>query len=98
MILTGRPAERGTNGAVSLVGSLAGAIAAFAGAGIAVAGSTIDLRGGWIVAISALIGNLLDSVLGQTVEAHLGRWGGFIVNGTASMLAGFIALAFTQMW
>jgi uncharacterized protein (TIGR00297 family) len=97
MILTGRKAEAGTNGAVSFVGLLAGALAASAGAWVSVAGTACALPQAGVIASAAMIGNLADSVLGQVVEPRLGKHGGFMVNTGAAMIAGLAAMVLDQM-
>lgn len=68
MITTLREAEPGTDGAVSLAGTLAGIVAAAIVAGI----GAIALRGSfplfWISGVSGVFGLLFDSVLGATLE------------------------------
>lgn len=93
MITTFRAAEPGRNGAVSLVGTLAGIVAAaiVAGAG------TWALRGDWnLFAVScggAVFGLLFDSLLGATLE-NLGWLNNDAVNflSTASA-SGFVLAA-----
>ncbi len=68
MITTLRVAEPGTDGAISLAGTLAGVCAAAVVAGI----GAVALRGGWTLFWSAgasgVFGLLLDSLLGATLE------------------------------
>jgi len=72
MITTLRAVDPGTDGAVSLAGTLAGMVAALIVAGI----GTIALRGEmglfWISAASGTFGLLFDSLLGATLERH--KW------------------------
>lgn len=68
MLTTLRTAEPGTDGAVSLAGTLAGIVAACIVAGIGV----YALRGGvtmvWVSCAGAVFGLLFDSLLGATLE------------------------------
>ncbi|HXR40403.1 MAG TPA: DUF92 domain-containing protein [Terracidiphilus sp.] len=68
MITTLRAVDAGTDGAVSVVGTLAGAIAAGGVAGI----GTLALRGGlglfWVSAAGGVFGLFSDSLLGATLE------------------------------
>jgi uncharacterized protein (TIGR00297 family) len=68
MITTLRVMEPGTDGAISLGGTLAGVLAA---AAVAVAG-VVALRGGWAMLAAGLIGGIFglffDSLLGATLE------------------------------
>jgi uncharacterized protein (TIGR00297 family) len=71
LVTSWKPVERGTSGAVSLVGTLA----ATGGAGlIAILGALLGPAGsGWvnleIIFIAGLLGSLFDSILGATVQA-----------------------------
>jgi uncharacterized protein (TIGR00297 family) len=68
MLTTLRAVEPGTDGAISVMGTLAGAVA---GAAVAVAGA-LAMSGGFemfgIASIAAVFGLLFDSLLGATVE------------------------------
>jgi uncharacterized protein (TIGR00297 family) len=68
MITTLRAAEPGTDGAVSMAGTLAGAVAA----AIVAAAGTWAMRGGWVLfnvsCVGAIFGLLFDSLLGATFE------------------------------
>lgn len=68
MITTFRAVDPGTNGAVSVAGTLAGAVAAGLVAGV----GTLALRGGiglfWISAAGGVFGLFFDSLLGATLE------------------------------
>jgi uncharacterized protein (TIGR00297 family) len=94
MITTLRLAEPGSNGAISLAGTLAGILAA----GFIALVGTWALRGDWLLfslsALGAVFGLLFDSLLGATLEA----WGWLnndLVNflSTASAAACAIILA-----
>ncbi len=65
----GKPVEKGTSGAVSLVGTLASLLAAaFIGV---LAAIMLPVSGGLVLstALAGLIGSLVDSLLGATVQA-----------------------------
>ena len=68
MITTLRSVDAGTDGAISVAGTLAGIVAAGVVAGI----GTLALRGGlelfWISAAGGVFGLLFDSLLGATLE------------------------------
>ena len=93
LITTGRVAEAGANGAISLAGTLVGISAACVVAAI----GTVTLGGDatlfWIAGGGAVFGLLLDSLLGATVEDR-GWLNNDAVNflSTAGAAAGAIAL------
>ena len=92
LITTFRPVPAGQNGGVSVGGSVAGFLAS---ALIVAVGYGMGLcgRGGAALALSgAVAGNLLDSVLGATLERR-GLVTNGIVNFAASSFAGGLALA-----
>jgi uncharacterized protein (TIGR00297 family) len=92
LITTFRPVPAGQDGGVSVGGSLAGFLAS---ALIVAVGYGMGLcgRGGAALALSgAVAGNLLDSVLGATLERR-GLVTNGIVNFAASSFAGGLALA-----
>ncbi|RFU65705.1 DUF92 domain-containing protein [Peribacillus glennii] len=70
-VLTLKPAERGTSGAVSLLGSAAG----FVGAGLIAISAVLLFKLPWhpllaFVAVFGFIGNLADTLLGAVVQAR----------------------------
>jgi uncharacterized protein (TIGR00297 family) len=68
LVTTMRPVPRGTEGAISAEGTLAGVAAAGAMAGVGVASGFLGPAAWWIVPIAAVVANLLESLLGATVE------------------------------
>jgi uncharacterized protein (TIGR00297 family) len=92
LITTFKPVPPGENGGVSLGGSIAGLLAAgfvvLLGFGLGLCGPA-----GVIIAFSgAVAGNLLDSVLGATIERQ-GLVNNGMVNFAGSSFAGALALA-----
>ncbi len=71
LITTLQPVPRGTEGAVSLEGTLAGAIASVALAAIAGSLGLISLIGVGICAIAAFGGTTVESIIGATIEEKL---------------------------
>ena len=89
MITTLRKVEPGTDGAISLVGTLAGVVAACI---VAVAGA-LALSGGWemfwIACAGGVFGLFFDSLLGATLERR-----GWLNNDTVNFLSTAGAVAF----
>ena len=90
MITTLRHAEPGTDGAISLSGTLAG----IAAAGIVAAAGALALHGGWLMlAVSwagGVFGLLFDSLLGATLERR-----GWLNNDAVNFLSTAGAAVFT---
>jgi uncharacterized protein (TIGR00297 family) len=92
LITTFRPVPAGENGGVSLAGSVAGITAS---AVIVALGYALGLcgKGGAAIALSgAVAGNLLDSILGATIERR-GLVTNGIVNFAGTSFAGALALS-----
>jgi uncharacterized protein (TIGR00297 family) len=89
MITTLRAAEPGTDGAISLVGTLAGVVAA----GIVALAGTLALRGDfdlfWISCAGGVFGLVFDSLLGATLEQR-----GWLNNDAVNFLSTASAAAF----
>lgn len=68
LITTFRPVPRGTNGAVSLEGTLAGAFASLLVSLLGFVLGLYTLTGTWIVVVAAFLGTLFESYLGATLE------------------------------
>jgi uncharacterized protein (TIGR00297 family) len=89
MITTLRTVEPGTDGAVSIIGTLAGIIAA----GIVAAAGTLALRGDltmfWISCAGAVFGLFFDSLLGATLERR-----GWLNNDAVNFMSTASAAAF----
>ncbi len=94
LITTFRRVRTGENGAVSLVGSAAGFIAAGLIVALACALGLVSVRGAGIALAAAAGGNLADSLLGATIERR-GLVTNGVVNFAGTALAGALALAFT---
>jgi uncharacterized protein (TIGR00297 family) len=87
----------GTPGAVSLLGTVAGVAGACV---IGLAAATLGLIPGWtvpVVALAALLGTLLESLLGATLEP-LGMVGSETINFVNTAAGGLGALALLTAW
>ena len=89
MITTLRAVEPGTDGAISLAGTLAGMIAAAVVAGIGTQALRGDARFFWISLAGAVFGLLFDSLLGATVERR-----GWLNNNAVNFLSTASAAGF----
>ena len=95
MMLLGPPVERGRDGGMSPVGTLVGVGAAGIAAGLAAAFDGVGVVAA--IAVGAFAGNLVDSLLGATVESSLpDRCANHIVNGVASLAGGAVAWWWTM--
>lgn len=83
----------GTDGAVSLQGTLAGLVAASLTAALGLALGLIDGAGGaFVVVTAALLGTLADSVIG----AKLPKLGNEATNGACTLVAAVVAIIFVS--
>jgi len=81
----------GTNGAVSLTGTLSGILAAFLVAWVSAAFGVVDWNWVPVIAIAGSAGMIFDSLLGATWE-NAGRMGNDAVNFVSTAFAADIAL------
>jgi uncharacterized protein (TIGR00297 family) len=88
---TGAQVAPGTNGGISWAGTGCGALAAVAMSFVAAWGGLVAAPQAWIVALAALAGMFLDSLLGATLE-HSGRLNNDAVNLLGTLFAALIAL------
>lgn len=95
LVTSGKIVPAGTNGAVSLPGTMLGAIAAALVALEAVFLGLLDPRRATIVAVAGVLGMLVDSLLGATLERR-----GWLTNNTVNLVSTFAAalLATIAAW
>ena len=84
---------RGTEGAVSLEGTLGGMAAAGVMAGLALALRQVSLRGAALVVLAATVANLVESYIGATVQDRLPWLTNDLVNVVQISLAATLAVA-----
>ncbi len=72
LITTGKPVPAGTDGGITLPGTIAGAVAGLLITAVAALGRLILVTQMWIPASAGIAGMLLDSVLGATLQRR--RW------------------------
>jgi uncharacterized protein (TIGR00297 family) len=91
LITNFREAPIGTNGAISVEGTISGCIAASIVSWVAAGVGLIEWRWTFVVSFAAVAGMFLDSVLGATWE-RAGRVGNDAVNFTSNIFAADAAL------
>lgn len=92
LITTFKPVPAGENGGISIGGTLAGIAASAVVVGLGFSLGLSGLGGAAIALVAAIAGNLLDSVLGATIERR-GLVTNGIVNFAGTSFAGGLALA-----
>lgn len=100
LITTLQPVARGTEGAVSLEGTLAGIVASVAIALVAWGVGLIDLVGIGLCAIAAFIATNLESVIGATLQSKYTWLTNEVVNIFNTLIGAIAAvlLAFAWRW
>ncbi|EFN51816.1 hypothetical protein CHLNCDRAFT_27602 [Chlorella variabilis] len=92
---------RGTEGAVSLEGTMAGVAAAAGLAGLAFALGQVcgvDARGAFAITAAAFVANLFESWLGATAQGRLAWLSNDVVNVLQISVAALLAMALVQGW
>jgi uncharacterized protein (TIGR00297 family) len=87
-ITTWERVPTGTDGGITIAGSLAGALAGFLIAAVAVAGGLLPQSQFWIPVTAGFIGMIFDSLLGATVQRR-----GWISNQTVNLFGTLAAAA-----
>jgi uncharacterized protein (TIGR00297 family) len=98
LITTLQPVARGTEGAVSLEGTIAGAVASLA---IALIGLAVHLVVDWtgvgICVIAAFVATNLESVIGATIQSKFDWLTNEIVNFFNTLIGAIVAIALAQL-
>jgi uncharacterized protein (TIGR00297 family) len=98
LITTLQPVARGTEGAVSLEGTLAGIVASIAIAFVGWGVGLIDLVGvGWC-AIAAFIATNIESVIGATLQSKFTWLTNEVVNIINTLIGAIAAILFALAW
>jgi uncharacterized protein (TIGR00297 family) len=92
MITDFREAPIGTNGAISIVGTLAGCVAACVVAWVSAAFQVVGWNWTPLIALAGIAGMFFDSILGATLE-NSGKMGNDAVNFVSTVFAADLALA-----
>ncbi|HEY9301490.1 MAG TPA: DUF92 domain-containing protein, partial [Phormidium sp.] len=92
LITTLQPVARGTEGAVSLEGTLAGAIGSVAIALVAWGVGLINLVGIGLCVVAAFVATNLESVIGATLQAKISWLTNEVVNGINTFVGAITAI------
>ncbi|MBD2445630.1 TIGR00297 family protein [Nostoc sp. FACHB-152] len=98
LITTLQPVPRGTEGAVSLEGTLAGVVASIAIAIVSWAVGFIDLLGIVWCILAAFIATNLESVIGATLQTKYTWLTNEIVNIFNTLIGAIAAISFAWIW
>lgn len=96
LITTLRPVPRGTDGAVSVEGTLAGVLASVVIGVIGAAGGLYPWAGVAVVVVAAFLGSVLESVVGATLERR-GLLDNEAVNFLNTLIGALIAAALSTL-
>ena len=95
LITNWKPVVSGTDGGITLRGTVTGALAGLIVCSVAIATGIVPREQFWIAALCGIIGMLFDSVLGATVQRR-GRMNNDGVNFTSTLFAALLAFALAQ--
>ena len=98
LITTLQPVARGTEGAVSLEGTLAGIVGSVAIAFVGWGVGLIDLTGVAFCVISAFIATNLESVIGATLQSKFDWMTNEVVNGINTLIGAIVAVLLLFAW
>ncbi len=98
LITTLQPVPRGTEGAISLEGTLAGAVASVAQALIGWAVGLIDIVGVTWCVLAAFIATNLESVIGATLQSRFSWLTNELVNILNTLIGAIVAMLFAWLW
>ncbi|MCC5635901.1 TIGR00297 family protein [Nostoc sp. CHAB 5844] len=98
LITTLQPVPRGTEGAVSLEGTLAGVVASIAIACVGWAVGLIDLLGIVWCILAAFIATNLESVIGATLQSQYTWLTNELVNILNTFIGAIAAIVFAWLW
>jgi uncharacterized membrane protein len=98
LITTLKPVPRGTEGAVSLEGTLAGVVASIAIALLSWAVGLIDFTGIVFCVISAFIATNIESVIGATVQSKFEWLTNEVVNFLNTLIGAIAAILLASVW
>jgi uncharacterized protein (TIGR00297 family) len=98
LITTFQPVPRGTEGAVSIEGTLAGIVGGVVIAAVAYSLGLISLNGIFICTIASFIATNLESVIGATLQSKLDWLTNELVNVINTIIGASVAIAIAIWW
>jgi len=98
LITTFQPVPRGTEGAVSLEGTLAGIVGGVLISLVAYSLGMITLTGVVICTIAAFIATNLESVIGATLQSNIDWLSNELVNVINTIIGAVVAIAIAILW
>jgi uncharacterized protein (TIGR00297 family) len=98
LITTLKPVARGTEGAISLEGTLAGVVASLAIACLGWGVNLIDLWGVGFCAIAAFIATNIESVIGATLQSKYTWLTNEVVNIFNTLIGAIVAISLAWIW
>lgn len=98
LITTLQPVARGTEGAVSLEGTLAGVVGSIAIALVGWGVDLIDLTGVLFCVVSAFIATNVESLIGATLQSKIDWMTNEVVNGINTLIGAVIAVLLLLTW
>ena len=98
LITTLQPVARGTEGAVSLEGTLAGIVGSIAISLIGWGVGLIDLTGLAFCGVAAFIATNLESVIGATLQSQVNWMTNEVVNFINTLIGAVVAVLFALIW
>ena len=98
LITTLQPVPRGTEGAVSLEGTLAGIVASVAQALVGWGVGLIDLTGVVFCVVAAFIATNLESVIGATLQTKFNWLTNEVVNFLNTLIGAIAAILIALLW
>lgn len=84
---------RGTEGAVSVEGTLAGIVGSLIIAAYGVSVNLVGLRDVWIIAVAAFVATTCESYIGATIQGKIPFLTNEVVNFLNTLIGAFVAIA-----
>lgn len=98
LITTLQPVARGTEGAISLEGTLAGVVGSIAIALVGWGVNLIDLTGVLFCVSSAFIATNVESLIGATLQSQIDWMTNEVVNGINTLIGAVVAVLLLLTW